>query len=411
MRNEVLSFTALCSTLDSTTYDRPPAIVCNAHITALAVARALHEHGVPVIAVDRSPDGVAPYSKAVDCAGQITYPLHDETGFREDLETLAACLDHDPILFPCMDEWVIAAARSRPDGVRLPFADFDTVNGVLDKSMLYDRAGDLGIPTPTTYHLDRTDPNDAADALGYPFIVKPALKRRFEAAVGTNLVEVHDPDAYHDILTRARDADLRLLAQERVPKSPGDLYTLGSYVPRSGVSDAVTFVGNRQAIYPPDYGTTCLVRTVDAPAVRRYSLDILDATGYYGISEAEFLYDERTDDYLLLDVNTRPWKWIGLPIEAGANLPVAAYEDAMADQYTPDPITDTTWVYLRDYLGLLAESSHPDSIDYDDWVALLSGEFESQETVTTAVYSPSDPGPTYQLLQTEFSEQEYYCAC
>lgn len=310
-----------------------------------------------------------------------------------------------------MDEWALALARTDPEGVHLPFAEFETVDGVLDKASLYERAADLGVPIPDTYRLDETDPDAAADELGFPLVVKPALKRRFEEAFGTNLVEAPDREAYHDVVGRARDAGIRVLAQERIPKRRGDLYTLGSYVPERGVEAATTFVGNRRAIYPPGYGTTCLVERASVPTVEAQGLDVLAASGYRGISEAEFLYDQRTEEYRLLDVNTRPWKWIGLPVHAGADLPGAAYADAVGDPYEQGAIVDARWVYLRDYLALLASGDARDELADEEWRSLVAGAFESERGLATAVYAPSDPGPTRKLLETEFSGREYYCAC
>lgn len=413
MASEFRSFDELCDVLEDRSYDRPPAIVCNAHITALAVARSVDARGVPVIALDRESDGVAPYSDAVDVAGRVRYPLEDEDGFREDLETLVARLDHEPVAFPCMDEWALALARTAPEGVRLPFADFETTDGVLDKSALYQRALDTDVPIPETYWLDDTDPDVAADELGFPLVVKPALKRRFEEEFGTNLFVVDTREEYLSIVDEAAAAELRLLAQEYVPKGRGELYTLASYVPERGVEDAVTMVGNRLAVYPPDVGTTCLVEATDAPQVESYGLEIIDESGYHGISEAEFLYDERRDEYLLLDINTRPWKWIDLPVRAGADLPGVAYLDTLGEGFDSEPSTasDTRWVYLRDYLALLSEHAVSDHLTRSEWSDLISGQVEQRRDLTTAVYRPSDPGPTRRLLETEFSDREYYCAC
>lgn len=413
MTSEFLPFDELCDAVASRSYDRPPAIVCNAHITALGVARSLDARDVPVVALDREPDGVAPHSDAVDLAGRVRYPLDDEAGFREDLETLVDHLAYEPVAFPCMDEWALALARTAPEGIRLPFADFGTTDGVLDKSRLYRRALDIGVPIPETYRLEETDPEAAADELGFPLVVKPALKRRFEEAFGTNLVVAGDREEYRSIVEEATDAGMRLLAQEYVPKGQGDLYTLASYVPRDGVEEAVTMVGNRLAVYPPEVGTTCLVEATEIPRVESYGLDVLEESGYHGISEAEFLYDDRRDEYLLLDVNTRPWKWIDLPVRAGADLPGAAYADAIGDRFDPDPAisTDTRWVYLRDYLALLTEHAVPDHLARSEWRSIVSGRFERSGELTTAVYRPSDPGPTVGLLETEFGDGEYYCAC
>lgn len=413
MASEFLPFDELCTVLEERSYDHPPGIVCNAHITALAVARSLHARDIPVIALDRDPDGVAPYSEAVDVAGRIQYPLDDEEGFRDDLETLVEHLGHEPVAFPCMDEWALALARTEPSGVRLPFADVETVDGVLDKSELYRRALDIDVPIPATYWLDETAPERAADELGFPLVVKPALKRRFEEAFGTNLVVAETREEYESVVEKASSAGLRLLAQEYVQKSQGDLYTLASYVPQRGVEDAVTMTGNRLAVYPPEVGTTCLVDATKAPAVESYGLDMLDASGYYGISEAEFLYDDRRDEYLLLDINTRPWKWIDLPIQAGADLPGVAYADAIDEAVNAAPAIsiEMRWVYLRDYLALLTDHAVPDHLTRSEWTTILSGRVEHQHDLTTAVYRLSDPDPTMQLLETEFSEREYYCAC
>ncbi|MFB6299896.1 MAG: carboxylate--amine ligase [Halobacteriales archaeon] len=404
------SFADLLDILEGRSFDRSPAVISNAHITGLAVARALAEADIPVITLDQDPNGVAAYSDAVTLAGSITYPLSDRDGFRADLEAVVDAAGTDVVAFGCMDEWIHALARTDPDGVRLPFAPFETVDAVLNKASLYERARELEVPIPETYQLDHTDPETAAEELGFPLVVKPALKRRFEDAFGTNLVIADDAAEYHDIVGEATDAGLSVLAQEYIPKRQGDLYTVGSYTPPTD-RDPISFVGCRQAVYPPDVGTTCLVEAATPPAIETYARDVLTDADYYGISEAEFLYDRATDTYRLLDINTRPWKWIGLPIFAGANLPLAAYADVTEMTYEQGPITDATWIYLKDYARLLAETGGADRLSPNDWQSILSGEFTDRSDLTTAVYRPDDPAPTYQLLTNEFGEAEYYCAC
>lgn len=403
-------FEDLLAVLEDRSFDRPPAVISNAHITGLAVARALATADIPVIALDQASNGVATYSDAVTLGGAVTYPLSDRAGFKHDLEAIVDAAGTDVVAFGCMDEWVHALARTDPDGVRLPFAPFETVDSVLNKATLYDRARRLDVPIPRTFRLDEVDPDRAAEELGFPLVVKPALKRRFEDTFGTNLVIADDRGEYDDIVAQADDAGLVVLAQEYIPKRQGDLYTVGSYTAPTD-SDPITFVGRRQAVYPPDVGTTCLVESATAPAIEADARTILDDAGYYGISEAEFLYDRETDTYRLLDINTRPWKWVGLPVFAGANLPLAAYADVTNSSYDPGPTTDATWVYLKDYAALVAETEFADRLSATDWQSILSGGFESNSELTTAVYRPSDPAPAYQLLTTEFGSNDYYCAC
>ena len=436
---------ALVRAVSEADFDRPPALVANAHITGLGVARALSAADVPVIAVDQSADGVAPYSDAVDMAGRVRYPLDDRDGYREDVEAVAAACDHEPVAFGCMDEWVHALVDARPEGVRLPFAA-DRVDGVLDKERLYARADRLGVPYPETYRVEETatatsndappalPAEEAASRLGFPLVLKPALKRRFEAVFGTNVVEVGDREAYREVVDDAEEAGVRLLAQARVDKEIGEDRSLASYVPPAegaaasegaAPEAALAVVGNAAVRYPRGYGTSCVVHETADEAVRERALAVLGDAGYHGVSEAEFVYDRERETHVLLDVNTRPWKWIAMPVAAGRNLPLAAYADAtdtgvdreQARATTPEPVT---WVYLRDYMALLAgvgtegdgaTAADRNAVDPDHWRTLVAGRVSERRDLTTGVYRLADPEPTYQLIESEIAGREYYCAC
>jgi predicted ATP-grasp superfamily ATP-dependent carboligase len=422
MADRVRTVSEVCAALADRSFDRPPALVCNAHVTGLAVARALDRHGVPVITMDRSDEGVASYSNAVDLATRVPDPLDDLDAFREDVERIVDRLDTRPVGFACMDEWVHAFSDARPAGLRLPFAA-DAIETVLNKESLYASADRLGVPYPDTFRLrgiggesvlgdssapEPRDPDRAADALGFPLVIKPARKRAFEEAVGTNVVEVGDQEEYTEILARADEAGVRVMAQQKVPVETGADRSLASYVPQEG--DPVAIVGSARARQPAGYGTSCVVDRVEDRRIRERGFALLEDGGYHGISEAEFVRDRDREEYVLLDVNTRPWKWIDLPVTAGANLPYAAYAETVGEDYEQQPPRESRWVSLRDYLARL-QNGGDDVLTPEQRRALISGTFESSDELTTGVYRPSDPDPTRQLLATEFSTREYYCAC
>jgi D-aspartate ligase len=99
-------------------------------------------------------------------------------------------------------------------------------------------------------------------------------------------------------------------------------------------------------------------------------------------------------------------------VAAGANLPMAAYSEATGTQYEPRETTNARWVYLPDYLELLAsDDTFGDVLAEAQWTALVSGEFEGSGELATGVYSPSDPAPTYKAIRNEFGGVEYYCSC
>ena len=455
----------LIDTLADVRFERPPALVSNAHVTGLGVARALDAHDVPVIALDRaggdgapaeSPvthDGLAPPSDAVDFAGAVTFPLDDLDGFREDVEAVVDAVGTDAVAFGCMDEWALAYAEADPDGVRVPYAGIDTIDDVLNKARLYATCERLGIPYPETYRLaDGGGPSDgagpetvgldeAADALGFPLVVKPARKREFEEAFGTNVMTVTDREEFADVVAAAGAEGVAVMAQKRVDVETGRDHSLASYVPPSGVDDALAVVGNAARRFPRQFGTSCLVETTDQPEVESRALAVLGDAGYHGMSEAEFVYDRERSEFLLLDVNTRPWKWISLPVAAGANLPMAAYAAATDAEYESTGVNPARWVYLRDYLTLLStDDGVSDRLTDADWRTLVSGAFESGDRtasvaasdggtdtnasdsstippdrvdrlLTTGAYRPSDPGPAAKLFETAFVDREYYCSC
>ncbi|MFC7325202.1 carboxylate--amine ligase [Halorubrum rutilum] len=440
MADQFRSTEALTDALADASFDRPPALVSNAHVTGLGVARALDAHGVPVIALDRAGDGVgeavgaddgsgsvrhdglAPPSDAVDFAGAVTYPLDDLDGFREDVEAVVDAAGTEAVAFGCMDEWALAYAEADPDGVRLPFSGSDTLDDVLNKSELYATCEALGVPYPETYRLTETaaaatrEPDatvdEAADALGFPLVVKPELKRDFEEAFGTNVIEVADRGEFEDVAAAASDEGIAVMAQKRVDIATGRDHSLASYVPPSGTGDALAVVGNAAVRYPRQFGTSCLVETADEPAIEERALAVLDDAGYHGISESEFVYDADREEFLLLDVNTRPWKWISMPVAAGANLPMAAYAAVTDADYESEGVEPTRWVYLRDYLSLLAgDDAFWDRLSAADWRRLVSGAFEREGDLTTGAYRPTDPGPAAKLFETEFVDREYYCSC
>jgi len=95
-------------------------------------------------------------------------------------------------------------------------------------------------------------------------------------------------------------------------------------------------------------------------------------------------------------VNPRVWKWVGLPIASGVDLPWLAYSEAIGQPVRADePRDGLRWIYERDY-ALLSQSRPP---------------FPATGEVVNAVWDPDDPGPFAQLILNEGPAGKYYCAC
>ncbi len=287
------------------------------------------------------------------------------------------------------------------------------IRRILDKSELYREAHADGIPIPRTIDTRDADLERVATEIGFPCILKPAAKRPFYDAFGANLFVVEDADDFRR--RQAEGAAFGLLAQEILPATGDDYVMVGAALAPDGRALG-TFVGQRLEIYPPGFGTTCLARSVERPELEAHAVAILRRLGYHGIAEVEFLRDPRDGEWKLLDVNTRPWKWVGLPIAAGVDLPWLVYAEAVdgGDGTTgPDGLRpDVIWVSLKDYVPLRAggQAMQPtDPIGRDRWLRLIAGEVG--EGITDAVLDPADPEPFYRALQTAFGERRYSCPC
>jgi D-aspartate ligase len=395
--------------------DVPAALVFNCHITGLAVARSLGRRGVPVIGLDRDPNGYGLHSRYTTVAGRTAYPLDDERAFIDQLMEIGSALRKKAVLFPCLDEWVFAVARHARELEEffiLPFSELETIERILDKNLLYRKCEERGIAIPRTYYVGEQPPEQIASEIGFPCIVKPALQREFTNEFGEKVFRVETREEFLAMCKRA--AHHPLLAQEIVGAGTDSFYSLCSYIGRDTTAKGV-FVGRKLEQYPPDFGTACLVDSRYVQEIAERGVDILKEFGYCGISEVEFIYDERDGDFKLLDINTRVWKWIGLPIRAGIDLPWLAYADAVYGnvEQAGRQQDELRWVYLKDYVALRRVKPGVDetTLTHEDWVELIAGHADSNSLIVPAVMSSDDPEPFARLMEGLFQERPYYCAC
>ena len=387
----------------------------NCHITGLAVARSLGKQGVPVIALDRDANGYGLHSRYTTVAGRCPYPLDDERAFIDLLLEIGATLKQKAVLFPCLDEWVFAVARHRlelEEFFRFPFSELYTIERILDKNLLYKKCEERGIAIPKTYYVGEQSPESIAAEIEFPCIVKPALQREFTNEFGEKVFRVENREEFLQMCKRA--AHHPMLAQKIVGAGVDSFYSLCSYIGRDTKAKGV-FVGRKLEQYPPDFGTACIVDSRYVEEIVERGVAVLKDFNYQGISEVEFIYDDKSQDYKLLDINTRVWKWIGLPMHAGVDLPYLAYADAVQGNVlaAARQREGIRWTYLKDYIALRRERgvSVEARLAHEDWLNLIANNTDVTSDVVDAVLSSDDPAPFVRLLESLFEQKQYYCAC
>lgn len=386
------------------------AVVMNMHITGLAVTRSLARAGVPVLGLDKERGGLGQHSRHLAALGAVPGPDQHEA-LRDHLLALGPSFEQRPVLFACNDDWVLALSRHREaleEHYRFPWAPYDVVQRALSKTDLYRACEARGIAIPRTFALDSTP----LSALPYPCVLKPDDSRGFYDAFRAKVFVVTSEEQARERIAAASAYALSLVAQEWVDTAPGGFWSVCSYMSADGSPRGV-FTGRKLEQWPPDFGTSCLADARWDPQIAAAGVGALQELGYWGISEIEFVQDARTGTHLLLDANTRPWKWIGLPVAAGVDLPLLAFRDAVGQPFDAPPQRDgVRWVFLRDYLPLVrarAATVPEAAVTKEEWTALLAGVGSG---LVDGVHDPDDPEPSYDVLWGELSGGSgYSCAC
>jgi D-aspartate ligase len=394
--------------------DVPAAVVMNTHITGLAVTRSLGRAGVPVLGLDKERGGLGQHSRFLSGLGLVPGP-EDPAALADHLLALGPSFPSRPVLFPCNDDWVLALAAHRDrleEHYRFPFATFDVVRRALSKTDLYRACEALGVDAPRSWYLDDRSPQEVAAEVPYPCVLKPDDSRGFYDAFQAKVFVVQDERDFLERHAQAAAAGLSLVAQEWIATEPGGFWSVASYVSADGTARGV-FTGRKLEQWPPDFGTSCLADAQWDPDIADAGVRVLKELGYSGISEIEFVRDSASGRLLLLDVNTRAWKWIGLPVAAGVDLPLLAYRDAVGEPFQSGPQVDgTRWTFLRDYARLVqarAATVPHEAVTKDEWTALLSG---TPSLLVDGVHDPDDPEPSYDVLWAELTGGfQYTCAC
>jgi D-aspartate ligase len=296
------------------------ALLLGCDYRALGIARSLGRQGIPVDALRRPGEPLAAASRYV--RHSIPWPRDpaDHVAFLCELGAARSGW----ALIPTADETAALAARHHDrlsEFFTVAVPSWEVLKWAYDKRLTYVLADRLGVAQPRTIL-----PRDA-DALtrveiGFPAVLKPAVKESFNRLTAAKAWRVDDRD---ELLERYSEAatlvdPALLMVQELVPGGGDDQFSFAALC-RDGVPLA-WLTARRTRQYPADFGRastfveTAACRPIEAPSRR-----LLSELGFTGLVELEFKRDARDDTFKLLDINPRVWGWQSLCGRAGIDFP------------------------------------------------------------------------------------------
>jgi D-aspartate ligase len=318
------------------------AVVYGLLHAGLAVSRSLGRAGIPVTGIARDPREFGLRSRYLE--RRIVVPPAD------DEAVLTALRGERAVFFPERDEHVEFALRRWTEirelaDMPLP-DDAEAVRRLRRKDLLPLVAAEAEVPTPGTVLADTDDAVREA-GLRPPLVVKAAEGQSYSLALGRKAVLASDVDQAMAAVAEARELGFQMIVQEVVPDSHERVYTLLTYIGRSG-EPLVTLVGRKVRQGPLRFGTSAVFEVDFEPRVLELGLRLLRSARYTGIAHVEFAQDPRDGEFQLLEVNTRLPVWAALAAHTRLDLPRIAYDDLSGKEVVPVPTytDDLTWIYL-----------------------------------------------------------------
>jgi D-aspartate ligase len=386
-----------------------PAIVLGGQVSGLAAVRSLGRRDVPVAVIDPDEQALARSSRYALAGAAVSSPLDDEAATVAWLRELGDALERPAVLFPTGDDWALAVARSAAalgDGFAAPPVGEEVVARVLDKGRLHTAALEAGVPVPRLAPYDVWRLDEAERTIGYPCVVKPALKGDFVRRFGQ---AGRLASSEEELAAIVEEADRReMVLQELLPIEDAVLHTAAVYIDRRGRL-AGAFGGRRLAVHPPMFGTTCLVESRPEPTLVGRAVRLLGELGYRGIAEVEFIWDPSDEEWKLIDINPRCWKWVGLTAFGGVDLVWMAYQDATGQPIdAAEQVPGRRWASLLDLASLRAETGRS-PLDDGECQALMSGQVDA--CLVDSVMAMDDPLPFMRALESMARPATVACKC
>ncbi len=308
-----------------------PALVLGSGITALATMRCLHRAGIPFYCVAPSP-GMETYSRYYSPL-PVYYP---EFVSVQQLPTfLSAIPVQKAVVLACSDHLAQAVAGLAGElKARFPCSQssLSVLQLFTDKGAFSRVLVENQVPAPKTIVLtNESQIREVGNAAIAGFFLKPRDSQGFFQTYGVKAFQCQTVD---EAIARYREISgtgFEVLLQDYIPGPPSSHYYVEGFVDSKGVV-RTTFARQRLRMFPRNFGNSSLTRSIPLDEVAEAAEHLhrlFRVVGYRGIYSAEFKKDPRDNVLKVLEVNSRPWWYIGFAANCGINVAEMAYRDSL----------------------------------------------------------------------------------
>ena len=379
------------------------AVVIGGDFQGLGIARNLAALGIAVIIVD--PDFcIGRFSRFVRKCYRSP-ALTDTEAFVSYLERLAIEKRLSKwVIYPTSDRAVLILSQFKSQLSKyylIPTPEWEITKFAYDKKLTYQMAQQAGVPVPKTFFAENIEQLSQLN-LDFPVILKPTIKENFFPLTKRKAIRANNREelvAGYKYMNSIIDAS-EIMIQEMIHGGPNNLYSFCSLFSEGVVKGRI--IAKRQRQHPMEFGNaTTFAFTCEIPEIEDPSIRILKEMGYYGLSEVEFMYDDKDGKYKLLEINPRTWGWHTLGAAAGVNFSSLLFADINNKSLCVNSFqTNVKWVRLLTDVPIVISEICKGRLSLTDYFDSLKGKKEF------AVYSSKDPLP---FIVEVFLAPYFYC--
>jgi len=290
--------------------------------SSTAVCRSLGKRGIYTIVVSEHENAAAFRSRYCDEAHVVPDPHADLSGY---INTLLGLAERDSVrtIVPVREVDIYALSTHREafaEHIATPWPSFGSLRQVQDRLALADAAEQAGVAMPETQACTEWQRWDQ------PTIVKARyslLADTFSESQpigrvsGVPKTEYFNSDKKPDLDTVINRMGHIPIAQEYVDNTNEygffALYDRGKAV--------ATFQHRQLRAYHYSGGPSAFRESVSIPDLERAGRALLDSIDWHGLAMVEFLRDQESGEFKLMEVNPRFWSSLPFSIRSGADFP------------------------------------------------------------------------------------------
>jgi len=330
--------------------------------SSVACVRSLGRRGIHTVVVSEDEDAAAFRSRYAGETVVVPDPHEDLVAYKDALLALAMRPDVLTVL-PVREEDVYVLARYREafePHVETLWPTLEGLRQAQDRVELFEAAERAGIAVPDTRLLEEVDDWDR------DWVVKGRYTLLADAYVeGLPAERSRDPPSTQylngdrpDVATIRRRNGHSPIAQEFLPAT--DEYAFFALYDEG--EPVRTFQHRQVRAYNYAGGPSSFRESVSIPELDEAGRALLDELEWHGLAMVEFLRDDDTGEFELMEINPRLWSSLPFSVRAGADFPHDYWLVARGER---DRVVDDYEVGIAGHL-IRGEVSYLHSVLFDD---------------------------------------------